>query len=222
MRKLRARFFKKDRAKYISHLDLYRFMQRSFKRAGIEVWYTEGFNPHLYIMFPLPLSLGYESDCEIMDFNIIDDSMTNECVMEKMNSVLPEGIQICQVYEPVMKHTEIAFSEYDIYLIPQDTDHNEFTAEKFSSFMAQDQIIISKKTKQKTFKEVDIKPFVDISLAENSKSGLHIVLKMPSGNNGSYNPSLLTDAFCKYAGSEPDFVKVRRTSVITQKGETFM
>ena len=222
LRKLRARFFKKDRAKYISHLDLYRFMQRSFKRAGIDVWYTEGFNPHLYIMFPLPLSLGYESDCEIMDFNIIDDSMTNESIMEKMNAILPEGIQICKVYEPVMKHTEIAFSEYDICMIPGDEYHDVFTAEKFNSFMAQDQIIISKKTKQKTFKEVDIKPYSDILLTEDGPEGLHIILKMPSGNNGSYNPSLLTDAFSKYIGHEADLVKVRRTSVTTINGETFM
>lgn len=197
-------------------------MQRSFKRAGIDVWYTEGFNPHLYIMFPLPLSLGYESDCEIMDFNIIDDSMTNESVMEKMNAILPEGIQIVKVYEPVMKHTEIAFSEYDIYLVPGDENNNEFTADKFDSFMNQDEIIIKKKTKQKTFKEVDIKPFSDIILVEDSKAGLHIVMKMPSGNNGSYNPSLLTDAFCKYVGSDPDLVKVRRILVTTEKGEPFM
>ena len=102
MKKLRARFQKLDRAKYISHLDLYRFMQRTFKRARISVWYTQGFNPHLYIMFPLPLSLGFEGECEIMDFNINDDNLEPETVMEKLNSDLPEGIRITEIYQPVM------------------------------------------------------------------------------------------------------------------------
>ena len=108
MKKLRARFEKKDRSRYISHLDLYRFMQRTFRRARISVWYTQGFNPHLYIMFPLPLSLGYESECEIMDFNINDDDLSAGEVMERLNAVLPQGVRINEVYEPVMKHTEIA------------------------------------------------------------------------------------------------------------------
>ena len=72
MIKVRAVFAKRGRAKYISHLDLNRCMQRVFKRSGIPIWYTEGFNPHIYITFALPLSLGYESGVEIMDFNITE------------------------------------------------------------------------------------------------------------------------------------------------------
>ena len=81
----RAVFRKYDRAKFISHLDLYRCMQRAFKRSSLSVWYTEGFNPHLYLMFPLPLSLGYESDCEIIDFSLTEE-LDNEYVKNKLNS----------------------------------------------------------------------------------------------------------------------------------------
>ena len=218
MRKLRSVFFKKDRAKYISHLDLYKFMQRTFKRADIDVWYTEGFNPHLYIMFPLPLSLGFESDCEIMDFNIIDDTLSDDYIKDRLNSVLTEGIQILEVYEPVMKHTEIAFSDYDIYLV---SENGSLTNEKFKEFMASEQIIIMKKTKQKTFKEVDIKPFCDVSMSEDCAEGLHFKIRMPSGSNANYNPSLLIDAFCKAAGSEADLARIKRTAVITADGKNF-
>lgn len=218
MKKLRARFKKQDRAKYISHLDLYRFMQRTFRRAGISVWYTQGFNPHLYIMFPLPLSLGYESECEIMDFNINDDDLSAETVMEKLNTVLPEGVKITEIYEPVMKHTEIEFSYYDIRLTG---GGEKLTAEKFSEFMSQDQIIIQKKTKQKTMKDVDIKPFADVLEYSDSENGLHISLKMPSGSNANYNPSLLLSAFYAYAGEEAEFAAVNRTRITTGNGEDF-
>lgn len=218
MKKLRARFKKLDRAKYISHLDLYRFMQRTFKRAGISVWYTQGFNPHLYIMFPLPLSLGFESECEIMDFNINDDDLPPQAVMEKMNAVLPEGIRITEIYEPVMKHTEIDSSEYSIELV---SSSEKFSEENFRSFMDMDRIVIQKKTKQKTMKDVDIKPFIDILGINRTDSSLKILLRMPSGSSVNYNPSLLLDAFNRFSESEPDITKINRVRILTANGEDF-
>ena len=67
MREVRLRFSKTGRLKYISHLDINRAMSRALKRAGIPLWYTEGFNPHPYMSFSLPLSLGVESLCESVD-----------------------------------------------------------------------------------------------------------------------------------------------------------
>ncbi len=90
--KMRAVFEKKDRAKYISHLDLNRCMQRTFKRSGLPVWYTEGFNPHIYITFALPLSLGYESSVEIMDFNMTEEVSEKETA-DKLNKAMPEGLK---------------------------------------------------------------------------------------------------------------------------------
>ena len=72
---IRVFFEKKDRAIYISHLDLLRTMQRALKRSGLPVWYSEGFNPRIYLNFPLALALGVESSCEIMDFPLIDNQL---------------------------------------------------------------------------------------------------------------------------------------------------
>ena len=58
MREVRLRFSKTGRLKYISHLDINRAMSRALKRAQIPLWYTEGFNPHPYMSFSLPLSLA--------------------------------------------------------------------------------------------------------------------------------------------------------------------
>ena len=68
----RAVFSKTGRAKYISHLDLMRAFQRVFKRAHLPIWHTQGFNPHVYIMFPLALPLGTDSRVEIMDFALTE------------------------------------------------------------------------------------------------------------------------------------------------------
>ena len=70
MDKLRLRFEKAGKAIYISHLDLMRVVQRVFLRAGVPLRYSEGFNPHPLISICLPLSVGTESFCELMDFRV--------------------------------------------------------------------------------------------------------------------------------------------------------
>ena len=66
---VRLFYSKTGSAKYISHLDTMRAFQRAFRRCrDLDFWYTEGFNPHLYLTFALPLSLGYESGAETVDF----------------------------------------------------------------------------------------------------------------------------------------------------------
>ena len=72
MREVRLRFSKTGQAKYISHLDVNRVFSRALSRARINLWYTEGFNPHPYMSFSLPLSLGVESLCENVDIRIVD------------------------------------------------------------------------------------------------------------------------------------------------------
>ena len=98
-------FAKKGIARYIPHLDLMRAMQRVFKRARIPLWYTQGFNPHAYLMFPLPLSLGIESEVELLDVALIEELDTEE-LKDRLNSTMPEGLSIISAGKPVMKHTE--------------------------------------------------------------------------------------------------------------------
>jgi len=97
MREVRLRFSKTGRLKYISHLDINRAMSRAFKRAEIPLWYTEGFNPHPYMSFSLPLSLGVESLCESVDIRLID-SIDNADIKSRMNAVLPSDLKIVDVY----------------------------------------------------------------------------------------------------------------------------
>ena len=67
MTTVRIWFTKTGEASYISLLDLQRVMQRSLKRSGLPVWYTLGFNPHIYMTFACPLPLGQESLVESVD-----------------------------------------------------------------------------------------------------------------------------------------------------------
>ena len=77
----RLLFSKTGRAKYISHLDLMRTFQRAFARAHIQIKHTEGFNPHPFVSIALPLSVGYSSQCEILEFGLMGDMPSANATM---------------------------------------------------------------------------------------------------------------------------------------------
>ena len=99
MDKYRMRFSKTGRAVYISHLDLMRTITRAFLRAECRLKYSEGFNPHPNISIALPLSVGCESVCEIMDFKMLEDMPCDE-IKSRLSTQMPEGIEVLEVYEP--------------------------------------------------------------------------------------------------------------------------
>lgn len=207
----RITFSKSGRAVYISHLDLMRTMQRAFKRAGLPIWYTQGFNPHAYIMFPLALSLGISSNVEIMDASLTED-IPCDVVTKMLNSALPTGLKIIKTAIPVKKHTAIKKAEYEIILNAGESDFNEF--------ISREKIEIKKKTKKSYEKLIDIKPDIEV-LGLICKGGeLFISVRLPAGCGLNINPSVLIEAFSEFTG-EIYTAKVSRTRILDQNGEEY-
>lgn len=220
MKNARVFFSKDGPAKYISHLDLNRVMLRAVGLSRLDVWRTEGFHQHTYITFALPLSLGYASDCESMDFRLNDDSEDMSAVPERLNACLPEGICVYRCAEAVHKPADIASASYDIRLEPM--EDGEISAEELSvklkAFLDQPAIIVSKKTK-KGAKDVDLKEYIlACEIVDGGEVRLHLTL--PAGGSLNINPSLLTGAFADYIGVEL-YADVRRTGIYTEEGDDF-
>ena len=95
MFRLRARFNRSEPVKYISHLDIIRLWQRAFRRAGLELAYSEGFNPHPRLSLAAPLPLGVTSEAELMDVFTVK-SVSPQSLMSMVNCQLPPGIEITQ------------------------------------------------------------------------------------------------------------------------------
>lgn len=110
---IRIRFKKVGAMRFISHLDLNRTMARAFRRAGLPIAYSEGFNPRPKLVFGLNLSIGAESQCEILDTQLTQE-MEYEDIMQKLNDSLPEGLEVYYVKRPVMPLKTIATCDYTI------------------------------------------------------------------------------------------------------------
>ena len=223
MRAVRIWFTKLGRLQYISHLDMNRLMTRIIKRTDIPVWYTEGFNPHPYITFLLPLSLFIQSECEIIDIRITDDDYSLDRVAGQLNAVMPDGMRIVRVAEASGKATEIAFSQYDILIDPE--GKADAALRKINECISGDELIIVKKQKQgkkKVDREVnlidEIHSYV-VFLTDDKKVKIEIIL--PSGTTKSVNPRLFTDALVSKAEIKTRNVSVTRKRIMNEKLEDF-
>lgn len=211
---IRVFYKKRGRIKYISHLDMNRCMQRALVRTGLPCWHTEGFNPHLYLTFALPLSLGYESDCEIMDFRLTEETDLAE-VQNRLNAVLPEGLAVYRVALKGEKFDKIVSADYTVELYG-DVEQLEC---RFSDFLAEPWIEVEKKTK-KGMKTVDLKPEILSCQTERGEGCLRLKLRLPAGKK-TINPGLLTDEFGRVNPGLVSHVSFLRTAVWCEDGVPF-
>ncbi len=203
---VRMYYEKKGRAKYISHLDINRLMQRVLKRAKLPVWYTEGFNPHMYLTFALPLSLGYESEAEYMDFRLTREMDLDE-VREILDRNMPEGLHVTKVAAPVHKFAEIGRAEYAVTLSAE--IKAEQLKEALEAFLASDKLEVVKKTKRGT-QTVDLKPDVSVQSLQVQGDAVVCALSLPAGTEKNYNPSLLLDEFIARTGMRVKYRVLRK------------
>ncbi len=220
MREVRLRFSKEDRLKYISHLDINRAMARAFKRADIPLWYTEGFNPHPYMSFSLPLSLGVESLCESVDIRLTKD-ISNDEIKSRMNSVLPSGIRVLDVYDDFRDCSEIAFSDYVFKLEFKD---NERAFERIKAVLDSDEIPALKKSKQgrkRVLKETNIKPFIDKYSISIRGDVIVLNIRLMAGTDKNLNPSLLFDTIIRLIDTEFEWKNIARISLLDKNYNEF-
>ena len=196
-------WFKKDyECRYISHLDLNRCMLRALHKSKLPVWHTEGFNPHPFATFPLPLSLGFRGVNECMDVKLEDDNYSFEEIIKKLNECLPRGIQVFDVTEPVMKAGKIAFAEFSIKLSSESTN-TTVIAEKLTKFLTLDKIEIEKRSK-KGLKTVDIKQGIKSYKIEEKFDFVLLNVILSAGSSDNVNPNLLIFVFENYSALTVD------------------
>ena len=99
----RILFEKTGTAIWISHLDLMRLFQRAFKRAGLPLTHTRGFNPRPSVSIALPLSVGIESRCELLDFELEGAGVSCAEIRQRLNQALIAGVRVLDVYEAVVR-----------------------------------------------------------------------------------------------------------------------
>ena len=164
----RLLFEKTGRAIWISHLDLMRLFQRAFKRAGLPLKHTQGFNPRPSVSIALPLSVGVESRCELLDFDLDGFEVPVDEITHKLNESLVEGVRVCQTYAGGRKLRDLALLSCSVRLSYNDVVLPD-RLNQISNLFQRDCLSVKKKSKNGLV-EQDIIPLIHelhISAAEH-------------------------------------------------------
>ncbi|MBO5273078.1 MAG: DUF2344 domain-containing protein [Clostridia bacterium] len=209
-RKIRIKFIKQGALKFISHLDLCRTMKTALIRAGIPIYYTEGFNPHPKMVFALPLSIGASSDCEYMDLKLVAE-MSDAEVKERLAAALPVELAPIAVYEPQVKFAEIGWARYRMTFFG---DYGVGSAAKLTEMLTSPMIVMkhTKNGERETDIQGGIGRFEIVEL--EGAAVLDIMLKADSANYT--NPELIVQAMKE----KPEDYRIERMGVYLADGIT--
>lgn len=217
---LRLLFEKKGNAVWISHLDLMRLFQRAFKRAGMPLTHTQGFNPRPSVSIALPLSVGVESNCELLDFELDGIQLPYDEICSRLNATLIEGINVLKVYPCEKKIREIAFLHCNLTL-EYDTGVSETAVSKIQELFQREELLVLKKSKN-GIAEQNIIPMIQSIAVQQTDSRTIILDANICCQNPSLNPSQLAAAIEIYLPElKPDFVRCCRLEIYDQQNNIF-
>lgn len=217
---LRALFEKTGNAVYISHLDLMRLFQRAFQRAGLPLTHTQGFNPRPSVSIALPLSVGIESGCELLDFALERQQLPCEEICARLNAALVEGVHVRKVYDDPDKLKNLALLESQVTLeydhgVPADAQC------QIAQLFARAELLVEKKGKNGITQQDIIPMLRRISVVWAGENELRL-LALACCQNPTLNPMQLAAAIKKYLPElAPDFVRCRRVEIYNANEEVF-
>lgn len=220
MKSVRIWYKKSGLAIYTSHLDMNRCFTRLVTRAKIPIWYTEGFNPHPYMTFLMPLPLGQVGMREPIDIKIEDDEMTFGELQKKLNAVMPEGLEIVKVSKPVNKPNEIAAGEYEIETVFLTDGEAEGFAAGVNAIMESGVLNAEKRTK-KGIKTVNLCEMVRNFECEAKGNTVYTKAVLAAGNTVNLNADLLMNSLFAEFAAEPERNFIIRTKLLTENGSVF-
>ena len=223
---IRCKFKKENDMIYTSHLDLQRLLQRAFRRAEIQLSYSQGFNPHPKMSYGHALALGTESQGEYLDVEIEENLTANE-FLAKINATMPEGIEFIDAMEITKEVPSLASTiEYGEYMFTIGVDKElskEFIKTKVAELMNKEEIIISKKNKKGKTVEVNIRPMIknfDVINIENRVITLEATVA--TGSKANLNTNIFIPKMLDVFGLDIDPLDVdilRRELYIVKDGE---
>ena len=215
----RALFEKVGTARFISHLDLMRLFQRAFKRAGLPLTHTQGFNPRPSVSIALPLSLGAESHCELLDFDL-ESPVPLEDIRNRLNAALIDGIRVREVYDNGAKIKYLALLQSRLTL-EYDGGIPAGAESAIGQLFARETLVLEKKNRNGVTQQ-DIIPMIrNLEISRISEGELRLDV-LHSCQNPSLNPMQLGAAIEKYLPElTPDYIRVCREEIYTEDKTVF-
>ena len=216
----RLLFEKTGNAIYISHLDLMRLFQRAFKRADLPLKHTQGYNPRPSVSIALPLSVGVDSVCELLDFDLDGVSVPGEEITRRLNEALVSGVVVRETYETGRKLRDLALLDCKVTM-EYDRGVPDGAVSAIQELFARQSLTVAKKTKN-GMQDQDIIPMIRKLEIRQEEEGILVLDARICCQNPTLNPAQMVAAINLYLPEYvPDFTKCSRLEILDNREEIF-
>jgi radical SAM-linked protein len=201
----RINYTKDGPARYISHLDLVRTVERTLRRSSLPVAFSEGFNPHPKFSFVLPLPVGVAGLDEYMDLELTRELDPGE-LSRLLNENLPRGLKVRGAKPvPAQGKSLMAMVERAAYRVvgaPREPITQQVVEQTLQEFMNREALVVHRRGK----KDGDLRP-VDIRAGILSLAGsldetgnLVLTMELKAGSTGNVRPEEVLRALLELTG----------------------
>lgn len=216
----RLLFEKRGNAVWISHLDLMQVFQRAFKRAGLKLSHTQGFNPRPSVSIALPLSVGVESCCELLDFQLDGAPISCEEIKSRLNPALVEGVRVLSVYEDGGKIKNLALLDCKLTL-EYDAGVPLEAMVFITKLFQRQELLVAKRSKNGNTEQNIIPMLRRIHMEQQDEHTLVLQARICC-QNPALNPMQLAAAIeGELPGFAPDFVRCSREELYDMEENIF-
>lgn len=211
MYRLRLKFGRGEKLKYISHLDLMRLWERAMRRARLQPLYSEGFSPHPRISFASPLATGVISRAEIMDI-YLKKMVAAEEFLQRLKSQLPAGIELLEaahikVDEPSLQ-SSLRYAEYEVTV---ENDAPESDVENMITRLMELESLPWHHARDTGERYYDLRMLIDsIWIVDYNAETCRIGMKLRSDSSGTGRPEQVAKAL----GFEERPLSIERTQLV--------
>ena len=217
----RLLFEKKGNAIWISHLDLMRLFQRAFKRAQLPLTHGQGYNPRPQVSIALPLSVGVESGCELLDFELDGQNVSSDEIRKRLNQALVTGVKVLDVYDDGRKIKHLALLRCRVVL-EYDVGVPENAVAALEALFGREEVLVEKKTKSGDIQNQNIISMIHhMSIRQLDELAVELEAYICC-QNPTLNPMQMVAAIEKYLPDlKPDFAKCERLEIYDNDEKIF-
>lgn len=209
---MRIKFTKHGDMIYISHLDVQRLFQRVFRRADIELTFSQGFNPHPKMSYGNALALGVESFGEYVDIEIEDDISPDELI-KRINNELPEGMEFVKCIQLQDGEKSLAanieYGKYEFIIPNMNKNDFDFINGKITDIINMDEILVSKKNKKGKIVELNIRPLIiSLNVIGVDSDNIRIGGMLATGSKQNLNTNVFIPKLLEFLNLKIDHLDV--------------
>ena len=216
----RLLFEKTGSSIWMSHLDLMRLFQRAFKRANLPLKHTQGYNPRPSVSIALPLSVGVDSVCELLDFDLDGVDVPCDEITERLNNALVSGVKVYRTYPDGRKLRDLALLDC-VVTMEYDGGVPAGAEAAIQELFNRESVIVTKKSKNGMVDQ-DIIPMIRKMEVIGEDAHTILLKARICCQNPTLNPAQLTAAIGVYLQEyTPDFTKCSRIEIYDAQEEIF-